>query len=58
MKTRRPTSRELDELVAVLPKLCAADFVRFCDGHWGAMIQEGHVRRLLGRLVQIRAEGS
>ena len=136
MKTRRPTSREIDELVAFLPKLYAADFVpirrwaggekqpdgsitmpwpeyrdavkkffraagatrwndpdyspavagellrdetavanadldtiktlltfcvrgeRFCDGHWGAMIEEGHVRRLLERLVQLRAEGS
>ena len=31
---------------------------RFCDGHWGAMIEEGHVRRLLERLAQLRAEGS
>jgi hypothetical protein len=29
---------------------------RFCDGHWGAMIEEGHVRRLLERLADIRAE--
>lgn len=29
---------------------------RFCDGHWGAMIEQGHVRRLLERLVEIRAQ--
>jgi len=27
---------------------------RFCDGHWGAMIEEGHIRRLLERLVALR----
>jgi len=26
---------------------------RFCDGHWGAMIAEGHVRRLLERLAEV-----
>jgi hypothetical protein len=26
---------------------------RFCDGHWGAMIKSGHIRRLLKRLVEI-----
>ena len=30
---------------------------RFCDGHWGAMISEGHIRRLLDRLKQIESEG-
>lgn len=134
MKARRPTREEIDELVAFLPKLYAADFVpvrrwaggekqpdgsitmpwpeyadavkkffraasapcwndpdyspdsagellrnetavsnadldtiktlltfcvrgeRFCDGHWAAMIEEGHVRRLLERLAEIRAQ--
>jgi hypothetical protein len=28
---------------------------RFCDGHWGAMIEQGHVRRLLERLAELRA---
>lgn len=27
---------------------------RFCDGHWGAMIEEGHIRQLLLRLRTIR----
>jgi hypothetical protein len=27
---------------------------RFCDGHWAAMIEEGHVRNLLTRLHQLR----
>ena len=25
---------------------------RFCDGHWGAMIDGGHIRRLLLRLAE------
>ena len=29
---------------------------RICDGHWGAMIEQGDVRRLLERLEEIRAE--
>jgi hypothetical protein len=26
---------------------------RFCNGHWGAMIEAGHVRRLLQRLAEL-----
>ena len=26
---------------------------RLCDGHWGSMIEEGHIRRLLQRLVEL-----
>ena len=26
---------------------------RFCDGHWGAMIELGHISRLLQRLSQL-----
>jgi hypothetical protein len=26
---------------------------RFCDGHWGAMIEDGHIRRLLERLAEL-----
>ncbi len=26
---------------------------RFCDGHWAAMIEDGHVRRLLERLEEL-----
>ena len=26
---------------------------RFCDGHWGEMVEGGHVRRLLERLKEI-----
>jgi hypothetical protein len=29
---------------------------RFCDGHWGAMIEGGQIRRLLERLIELRAE--
>jgi hypothetical protein len=29
---------------------------RFCDGHWGAMIEEGYIRRILQRLEFIRSE--
>jgi hypothetical protein len=29
---------------------------RFGDGHWAAMIEGGHVRRLLERLAELRSE--
>jgi hypothetical protein len=29
---------------------------RFGEGHWGAMIEQGHVRRLLERFREIRAQ--
>jgi hypothetical protein len=29
---------------------------RFSDGHWGEMIEEGHIRRLLERLNEIKEE--
>lgn len=29
---------------------------RFSSGHWGVMIEGGHIRRLLERLVEIRSE--
>lgn len=29
---------------------------RFSDGHWGEMIEKGYIRRLLERLVEIKAE--
>ncbi len=29
---------------------------RFSDGHWGAMIEEGYIKQLLERLLQIRSE--
>ena len=28
---------------------------RFSDGHWAAMIEDGHIRRLLQRLEEIRS---
>jgi hypothetical protein len=27
---------------------------RFCEGHWGEMIEGGHIRRLLERLGELR----
>lgn len=30
----------------------------FCDGHWARMIEEGHIRRLLERLVELGSETS
>lgn len=29
---------------------------RFCDGHWSAMIEEGHIWRILERLSEMRSE--
>jgi hypothetical protein len=31
---------------------------RFSDGHWGAMIEKGYIRRLLERLNEIKSEQS
>jgi hypothetical protein len=28
---------------------------RFCDGHWASMIEQGHIRRLLQRVAELRA---
>jgi hypothetical protein len=28
---------------------------RFSDGHWGVMIEEGHIRRLLERIYEIKS---
>ena len=28
---------------------------RFSDGHWGAMIEEGYIRRILERLIEINS---
>ena len=29
---------------------------RFCDGHWGHMIEGGYVRRILERLAELEVE--
>ena len=26
---------------------------RFCDGHWGGLIEDGHLQRLLARLAEL-----
>ena len=44
----------LDEIKTMLTYCVRGE--RFCDGHWGAMIERGHVPRLLERLAEIRAE--
>lgn len=28
---------------------------RFCDGHWAAMIRDGHIARLLERLAELKS---
>ena len=28
---------------------------RFCSGHWAAMIEQGHIRRLLERLLELQS---
>jgi len=106
VRSSRPTQRDIDELIAFLPRLSAdgvapirdwgggetdangayvmpwpnyEDLVteffaaagqdcwkamptycvrgeRFCDGHWAAMIEGGHVQRLLERLAELQAQ--
>jgi len=43
----------IDEIKTMLTYCVRGE--RFCEGHWGAMIEGGHVRRLLERLKEIQA---
>ena len=58
MSAKRPTARvrraSLDEIRTMLTYCVRGE--RFCDGRWGAMIQGGHVQRLLERLAESRAQ--
>ncbi|MEI2789718.1 MAG: DUF6508 domain-containing protein [Steroidobacteraceae bacterium] len=58
MSAKRPTARvrraSLDEIRTMLTYCVRGE--RFCDGHWGAQILGAHVRRLLERLVELRAQ--
>lgn len=45
----------IDEIKSVLTFCVRGE--RFCDGHWAAMIEAGHVKRLLQRLVELGSEG-
>jgi len=49
----RIRNASLDEVRAMLTFCVRGE--RFCDGHWGQMIEEGHIRRLLERLIEIGA---
>lgn len=44
----------LDEIRSMLTWCVRGE--RFCDGHWANVIEAGQIRRLLERLVQLRAE--
>ena len=44
----------LDEIRTMLTYCVRGE--RFGEGHWGAMIEQGYVRRLLERLAEIRAQ--
>jgi len=44
----------LDEIKTMLTYCVRGE--RFGEGHWGAMIEQGHVRRLLERLREVRAQ--
>lgn len=46
----------IDDLKSVLTFFVRGE--RFCDGHWGAMIEAGHMRRVLERLAEIAAESA
>ncbi|MCU0521759.1 MAG: DUF6508 domain-containing protein [Anaerolineae bacterium] len=45
----------LDEIKSMLTYFVRGE--RFSDGHWGALIEGGHVRRLLERLAKLVGEG-
>lgn len=42
---------DLDQIKTMLTFCVRGE--HFCDGHWGAMIEEGHIRRLLRRLAEL-----
>jgi Family of unknown function (DUF6508) len=44
---------DLDQIKTMLTYCVRGE--RFCDGHWGAMIEGGYVRRLLQRLAELRS---
>ena len=47
---------DIDELKTLLTYYVRGE--RFCDGHWGAMIEGGHVRRLLERLAELESQNA
>jgi len=46
-------SASLDEIKTVLTYCVRGE--RFCDGHWESMIENGNVRRILERLIELRS---
>jgi Family of unknown function (DUF6508) len=46
----------IDEIKTMLTYCVRGE--RFSEEHWGAMIEQGHVRRLLERLAEIRDAGA
>jgi hypothetical protein len=44
----------LDQLRTLLTYCVRGE--RFCDGHWGGMLESGHVERILRRLKDLRPE--
>lgn len=46
---------DLDQLKTILTFCVRGE--RFCDGHWGSMIRQGVVQRLLVRLVELSSQG-
>lgn len=45
-------SASLDEIKTMLTYCVRRE--RFCDGHWGSMVEEGYVRQILERLIFLR----
>ena len=50
----RVRSASLPEIKSMLTFCVRGE--RFSDGHWGEMIEKGHIRRLLERLNEIKSE--
>ena len=49
----RVAAASLDQIKTMLTYCLRGE--RFSDGHWGVMIEQGHIRRLLERLRELRA---
>lgn len=47
-------SASLEEIKTVLTYCVRGE--RFCDGHWASMIEDGYVRQILERLIELRQQ--
>jgi hypothetical protein len=52
LDARKVAGVTLEQVRSMLTFCCRGE--RFCDGHWAAMLEQGHVCRLLERVAELR----